>query len=210
VTRLEAASPWSAADVPREWEQIIMVKYMQMKFTAIVIFVLFSFSAFAAARVDMPSLPEAMRPLAEVETNLAFSVGVPGDNLWKLSIDLDAFVSNCVEVVIGTDDDEDGALGIDEGEFSVGWSCGEWFWRDRRGGGVGRTACADGMRRLDWILRLASDKSARSVDGNVFSGVVAPTCFNPDWNIARIVSRGAESLRVESKVTVDALKLRIR
>ena len=66
------------------------------------------------------------------------------------------------------------------------------------------------MRRLDWTLRLASDKSARSVDGNVFSGVVALTCFNPDWNIARIVSRGAESLRVESKVTVDALKLRIR
>ena len=167
-------------------------------------------TAFAAARVDMPSLPEAMRPLAEVETNLAFSVGMPGDNLWKLSIDLDASTSNCVEVVMGTDADEDGALGIDEGEFSVGWSCGEWFWRDRRGGGAGRTACADGMRRLDWTLRLASDKSARSVDGNVFSGVVAPTCFNPDWNIARIVSRGAESLRVESKVTVDALKLRIR
>ena len=40
--------------------------------------------------------------------------------------------------------------------------------------------------------------------------VVPHTFFNPDWNIARIVSRGAESLRVESKVTVDALKLRIR
>ena len=187
-----------------------MVKYMQMKFTAIVIFVLFSFSSFAAARVDMPSLPEAMRPLAEVETNVAFSVGVPGDNLWKLSIDLDASVSNCVEVVIGTDDDEDGALGIDEGEFSVGWSCGEWFWRDRRGSGTGRVADAEGARRLDWMLRLTEDKSARSVVGNLFSGAVDTTCFNPAWNMIRVVSRGAESLRVESKVTVDALKLRIR
>ena len=41
-------------------------------------------TAFAAARVVVPQLPEAMRPLAEVETNLAFSVGMPGDNLWKL------------------------------------------------------------------------------------------------------------------------------
>ena len=187
-----------------------MVKYMQMKFTAIVIFVLFSFSAFAAARVDMPSLPEAMRPLAEVETNVAFSVGVPGDNLLRLSIELDASTSNCVEVVMGTDADEDGALGIDEGEFSVGWSCGEWFWRDRRGGGTGRVADAEGARRLDWMLRLTEDKSARSVVGNLFSGAVDTTCFNPAWNMIRVVSRGAESLRVESKVTVDALKLRIR
>ena len=178
-----------------------------MKQLATVLCMAYAATAFAAARVDMPSLPEAMRPLAEVETNLAFSVGMPGDNLWKLSIDLDASTSNCVEVVMGTDADEDGALGIDEGEFSIGWSCGEWFWRDRRGGGTGRVADGEGARRLDWTLRLSEGKSARSV---VFSGVVAPTCFNPDWNIARIVSRGAESLRVESKVTVDALKLRIR
>ena len=187
-----------------------MVKYMQMKFAAIVIFALCSASALAAAWVVVPQLPEAVRPLAEVETNVVFSVGVPGDNLWKLSIDLDASTSNCVEVVIGTDADEDGALGIDEGEFSVGWSCGEWFWRDRRGGGTGRVVDGEGARRLDWTLRLSEGKSARSVVGNVFSGAVDPTCFNPAWNMIRVVSRGAESLRVESKVTVDALKLRVR
>ena len=187
-----------------------MVKYMQMKFAAIVIFALCSASALAAAWVVVPQLPEAVRPLAEVETNVVFSVGMPGDNLWKLSIDLDASTSNCVEVVMGTDADEDGALGIDEGEFSVGWSCGVWFLRDRRGGGTGRVADAEGARRLDWTLRLTEDKSARSVVGNLFSGAVDTTCFNPAWNMIRVVSRGAESLRVESKVTVDALKLRIR
>ena len=187
-----------------------MVKYMQMKFAAIVIFALCSFSAFAAVRVVVPQLPEAMRPLAEVETNVAFSVGMPGDNLLRLSIELDASTSNCVEVVMGTDADEDGALGIDEGEFSVGWSCGEWFWRDRRGGGNGRVADGEGARRLDWTLRLSEGKSARSVVGNVFSGAVDPTCFNPAWNMIRVVSRGTVSLRVESKVTVDALKLRVR
>ena len=72
-----------------------MVKYMQMKFTAIVIFaivifVLFSFSAFAAARVVVPQLPETMRPLAEVETNVVFSTGAATDNKWTLTIERDA------------------------------------------------------------------------------------------------------------------------
>jgi hypothetical protein len=187
-----------------------MVKYMQMKFAAIVIFALCSFSAFAAVRVVVPQLPEAMRPLAEVETNVAFSGGAPCDNIWRLSVELEASTSNCVEVVMGSDADEDGALGIDEGEFSVGWSCGDWFWRGRRGGGTGRVSDAEGARRLDWTLRLTEEKTARSVVGNVFSGAVDPTCFNPAWNMIRVVSRGAVSLRVESKVTVDALKLRIR
>ena len=148
-----------------------------MKFGVAVLLAFLSSSAFAAERVVVPSLPEPVRPLAEVETNVAFSVGAPRDNLWRLS---------------------------------VGWSCGEWFWRDRRGGGAGRIADAEGARRLDWTLWLASDKSARSVDGNVFSGAVAPTFFNGDWNMLRVVSRGAGSLRVESKMAVDALKVRIR
>ena len=181
-----------------------------MKYIATVLCMVIVAAVFAAARLSVDALPEPVRPLAEAETNVVFSAGARGDNIWKLSIELESSFSNCVEVVFGTDANNDGVLGVGEGELCVGWDCGEWFWRDRRGGGAGRTACADGMRRLDWTLRLASDKSARSVGGNVFSGAIAPTCFNPDWNIVRIVSRGAESLRVESKVTVDALKLRIR
>ena len=181
-----------------------------MKHSLTAVLLALSISVAAASRMSVDALPEPVRPLAEVETNVAFSVGMPGDNLWRLSIELDASTSNCVEVVIGTDADGDGALGIDEGEFSVGWSCGEWFWRDRRGGGTGRVAGAEVARRLDWTLRLAEEKTARSVVGNVFSGVVDPTCFNPAWNMIRVVSRGTVSLRVESKVTVDALKLRVR
>ena len=166
--------------------------------------------ASAAPQVSVDALPEPVRPLAEAETNVVFSTGARGDNIWKLSIELESSVSNCVEVVFGTDANNDGVLGVGEGELCVGWDCGEWFWRDRLSGEVGSVECASGSRRLDWALRLDADRSARSVGGNVFSGVVAPTCFNPDWNMARIVSRGAEGLRVESKVTVDALKLRVR
>ena len=89
-------------------------------------------STFAAARVVVPQLPEAVRPMPEVETNVVFSTGVSTDNKWTLSIEFDASVGNCVEVVLGRDTNEDGALGIEEGELSVGWDCGELFWRDRR------------------------------------------------------------------------------
>ena len=164
----------------------------------------------SVTRLSVGALPKPVRPLAEAETNVVFPAGAQGDNIWKLSIELESSLSNCVEVVFGTDVNNDGVLGVGEGELCVGWDCGEWFWRDRLSGEVGSVECASGSRRLDWSLRLDADRSARSVGGNVFSGAIAPTCFNPDWNIARVVSRGAESLRVESKVTVDALKLRIR
>ena len=171
-------------------------------------FSLLALSAFAGARVVVPSLPEPERPLAEVETNVVFDAGLAGDNLWRLSIELDATASNCVEVVFGTDADGDGALGIEEGELCVGWDCGEWFWRDRRANAACRAAGSG--PRLDWRLRLDRGRAAQSLASAAFPPVVAPTCFNPDWNMARVVSRGAETLRVESKVTVDALTLRIR
>ena len=167
-------------------------------------------AASAATRVVVSSLPEPVRPQAEVETNVVFDAGAAGDNFWRLVVELGASVSNCVEVVLGVDANEDGALGIDEGEFCVGWDCGEWFWRDRRGGGSGFAPDAEGVRRLEWAVSLDKDRNARLVSGGVFCGEPAPTCFNPAWNMARVVSRGAETVCVESRVSVDALKLRVR
>ena len=135
----------------------------------------------------MSSLPEAVRPLAEVETNVVFSTGAATDNKWTLTIERDAAVSNSVEVVFGRDANEDGVLGVEEGELCVGW---DW--------------------RLDVTLYLNRDRAAKSLASSVFPSVVSPTCSNPDWNLARVVSRGAETIRVESKVSIDALKLRIR
>ena len=179
-----------------------------MKFTTLILLVFFAASALAGTRVVVPSLPEAVRPFAEVETNVVFSTGAPTDNKWTLTIERDAAASNSVDVVFGCDSNEDGVLGVEEGELCVGWDCGEWYWRDRRA----NTACrVEGTaQRLDVTLYLNRDREAKSLASSVFPAVVSPTCFNPDWNLARVVSRGAEIVRVESKVSIDALKLRIR
>ena len=194
-----------------------------MKFGAVILVTLLVFSAFAGAQVVVLSLPEAERPHAEVETNVFFDAGVATDNKWTLTIERDAAASNSVEVVFGCDANEDGVLGIEEGELLVGWDCGEWFWRDRRSNAACRVAGSGS--RMDWRLRLSSTvtsstegsgpsvedcRAAKSLESSIFPPIVSSTCFNPDWNLARVISRGVETLRVESKVTIDALTLRIR
>ena len=175
---------------------------------ALLSFALLALSSFAGQRLVVPSLPEAVRPMAEVETNVVFSAGSATDNKWTLTIERDAATSNSVEVVFGCDANEDGVLGIEEGELSIGWDCGEWFWRDR----CANAACrVEGTaQRLDMTLYLNRDREAKSLASSVFPSVVSPTCFNPDWNFVRVVSRGAEAIYVESRISIDALKLRIR
>ena len=179
-----------------------------MKHLLIVLCLGLALAVHASARIVVPSLPEAVRPLAEVETNVVFSTGAAADNKWTLTIERDAAVSNSLEVVFGRDANEDGVLGAEEGELCVGWDCGEWFWRDRRANTTCRVVGT--TQRLDVTLYLTRDREAKSLASSVFPSVVSPTCFNPDWNLARVVSRGAESVRVDSKVSIDALKLRIR
>ena len=125
---------------------------------ALLAFALFALAAFAGQRVVVPQLPTPVRALAEVETNVVFSTGAATDNKWTLTIERDAATSNSVEVVFGCDANEDGVLGIEEGELSIGWDCGEWFWRDR----CSNAACrVEGTaQRLDMTLYLNRDRSA--------------------------------------------------
>ena len=175
---------------------------------ALLSFALLALSSFAGQRLVVTQMPEPMRTLAEVETNVVFSTGAATDNKWTLTIERDTLVSNCVEVVFGCDANEDGILGIEEGELSIGWDCGEWFWRDRRANAACRVEGT--AQRLDMTLYLNRGRAARSLASSVFPSAVSPTCFNPDWNFVCVVSRGAEAIYVESKISIDALKLRIR
>ena len=179
-----------------------------MKHLLTVLCFVLTLAVYASERLSVADLPMPLRPLAEVETNVVFNAGAASDNLWRLLIELDAAASNCVEEVFGADADGDGKLGVKEGELCVGWDCGEWFWRDRRANAACRVEGT--TQRLDMTLYLNRDREAKLLASSVFPSVVSPTCFNPDWNLARVVSRGAETVNVESKVSIDALKLRIR
>ena len=66
-----------------------MVKYSQMKFAAsVLVALLVHASAFAGARVVVPSLPEAVTPDAEVSTNIELNVDAARLQTLTLSVDV--------------------------------------------------------------------------------------------------------------------------
>ena len=165
---------------------------------------------FAARQITVTQLPEPNIPLTEVETNVVFSEGRTSDNKWLFSMELNPSVTNCVEVVFGIDKDADGVLGVDEGTFCIGWDCGEWFWRERLLNEECRISEESDLRRLELSLYFKSDKTVSSISSNIFGSDIPKTFFDTDFDLLRVISRGAERINVESKFSSTGFKLYIR
>ena len=135
-----------------------------MKFAAAVLIAVFSFSALAGARVVVPSLPEAVRPDAEVSTNIALNVNAARLQTLTLSVEFESCVTNEVLVAIGADADVDGDLSVDEADIVFGCDCGAWYRADLRTGEI------------------------ETVTTNAL--VIGKRGFDPAWNLVKIVRRG--------------------
>ena len=122
-----------------------------MKLTVTAFGVMAAAAALAAAKVEVSSLPPSQYADTEADTNTVVCSAAVADNRFRLFLELDAMTNNCVMVEFGVDSDSNGALERNEIEFSVGWDCGEWIWRDSRGGanGYGATVAADAQQRSD-------------------------------------------------------------
>ena len=125
---------------------------------------IFSFSALAGARVLVPSLPEAVRPDAEVSTNIALNVNAARLQTLTLSVAFDSCVTNEVLVAIGADADLDGDLSVDEADIVFGCDCGAWYRANLRTGEI-ETATTNAL-------------------------VIGKRGFDPAWNLVKIVRRG--------------------
>ena len=174
------------------------------KYLAIGVMLLLGDFAFASAKVT--DLPVPVRLFAECETNVQIKTTKPKDNIWKLNIQVDTSVTNCLEVAFGFDGNFNGILDLDESDFYVGWDCGQWYWIDDSINNEERVVMNGNT--LHWNLRLDQDKRVRSASNDFFSNV--PYSYNPGWNLMRVVSRGVNTIFVESKFSLDALKLSIR
>ena len=141
-----------------------MVKYPQMKFAVAVFFAFFSFSALASARVVVPSLPEAVRPDAEVNTNIALNVNAARLQTLTVSVEFESCETNEVLVALGADADGDGNLSIDEADIVFGCDCGAWYCADLRTGEI-ETATTNAL-------------------------VIGNRQFDPAWNRLKVVRRG--------------------
>ena len=136
-----------------------------MKFGAAILMAAFlALSAFAGARVVVPSLPEAVRPDAEVSTNIALNVNAERMRTLTLFVEFESCVTNEVLVALGADADSNGDLTIDEADIVFGCDCGAWYRADLRTGEV-ETATTNAL-------------------------VIGKREFDPAWNLAKVVRRG--------------------
>ena len=136
-----------------------------MKFGVAILMVAFlALSAFAGARVVVPSLPEAVTPDAEVSTNIALNVNAARLRTLTLSVEFDSCVTNEVLVALGADADNDGDLTIDEAGIVLGCDCGGWYRADLRTGEI-ETATTNAL-------------------------VIGKRQFDPAWNRLKVVRRG--------------------
>ena len=150
-----------------------------------------------ALLVDVPNLSSYAD--TEATTNIFFNGGDTDDRIFRLSLELNATADNNVSILFGTDANANGVLDREEADAVVGWDSGSWFYRDRVNGVESQAARAEGRRRLNWELTMNPHKAAKSIeatdaDGVVFTGALAASMFNPDWNLMQVTARGlAES-----------------
>ena len=168
----------------------------------------------AASVSDLPACPFLD---TEVSTNVVLSVGDENTRVFSLTLELDASVSNCVEVAFGCDRNADGVLDRLETDAFVGWDAGVWFYRDRRDGSGSSCARPNGHRTLAWNLTLtpslgAKELAATEEGSQVFPPQVPDTLFDPSWNLMRVTARGLEpcSALVVTQTRVYGFTVRMR
>ena len=134
------------------------------RYLSVLLTLFLALSAFAGARVVVPSLPEAATPDAEVCTNIALNVNAARLQALTISVSFDACETNEVLVALGADADGDGDLSVDEADVVFGCDCGAWYRADLRTGDV-ETATTNAL-------------------------VIGKGQFVPAWNRLKVVRRG--------------------
>ena len=191
-----------------------MVQYTQMKSVVTATCLLLASFPALSARVDVTSLPPSPHADTEAVTNVAFGAGVAGDNVFALSLALDASPSNNVEAAFGCDADENGILDDSEVAFAVGWDCGEWFFRDVAADVSDSCAAPGGRVSLDWRLKLDVALTPRDLRASVGTSPlpfpVMETMYDPSWNMVRVAVRGFGNAEAALRLGAFAIPIAIR
>ena len=151
----------------------------------------------------------------ETSTNVVFDTGSSDVREFRLLVELNADVSNTVQIAFGVDADENCVLEWEETDSLLGWRCGGWFYRDKSSDNAEYVAVDGGTRTLDWKLTLDSNRKAKrliaSDDRQSLDFVVASGMFNPAWNLVRITTRGGETVEtISGELLRPGLTVKVR
>ena len=138
----------------------------------------------ASARVVVSALPEAVRPDAEVSTNIALNVNAARLQTLTFSVEFESCVTNEVLVALGADADGDGDLSVDEADIVFGCDCGAWYRANLRTGEI-ETATTNAL-------------------------VIGNRQFDPAWNRLKVVRRGVGEIGESVEKDEERVRFDIR
>ena len=153
----------------------------------------FLFAPMSVFAVTTSNLPSAEFADTEVSTNIAFAVERPAMTRIEFTVALDATPTNNVEVAIGTDENGDGNLSVEESAYAFGYDCGTWF---------ARSAGLEGLGSLEGLGGGRVEKTF----------VLKRRQLDTAWNLVKVTRRGCVSAceLVEAKGRKPGFKLEVR
>ena len=193
-----------------------------MKQLMTVLWMAYFASAFASARVEVPTLPLGEYADTEVSTNVAFRASRRGVKSLDVRIEYTGSESNCVEMAFGRDADGNGDLSAEEMRLLLGWRGGRRFVEDVASDERVYEDAEPVSGRRFLALSVATDgdlvpRMAKFTceSGPCFASLAAhPPRFLCDssWNLVKVVRRGAsaadEWCRVEHAGPTFSVKVR--
>ena len=114
---------------------------------------------------EWPQLPSGSMPDTEVSTNVTLHVNVERLESFTLSIQAEGGATSEVLVAVGHDADEDGDLSFGETSFVFGRDCGSGY-----------------------LVNYTSESASVDVGDSI---TITRSNFDPAWNLAKVVKRGA-------------------
>ena len=151
-----------------------------MKHFATVLCMAYAATAFAAARIEVPTLPSGENADTEVSTNVALNVNAARLERLTLSVAFESCETNEVLVALGADTDGNGDLSLYETDVVFGCDCGAWYCADLRTG----------------------ETTQQST--NVL--VIGKREFDPAWNLFKVIRRGFGE--IDESVALDEERVR--
>ena len=144
----------------------------------------------AALAVTVEPLPPSEFADTEVSTNIAFVVDRSEISRIEFTVALAATPTNDVEVAIGTDENADGNLGVEEAAYVFGYDCGKWFMRDQ--------------------VKVTTSTSDFDYSSHTF--ILKTKKLDETWNLVKVTRRGfgsvCELVKVEGRL--PGFKLEVR
>ena len=182
----------------------------KMKLLAMVLFL-----PVAAFAVTVEPLPTSEYADTEVSTNISFVVDRSMMTRIEFTVALEATPTNNVEVAIGTDENGDGNLAVEEAAYVFGYDCGTWFERSQSKSKVvveqwNSSTCSAGQPEQEGNVLCSTSTSRFDYSSHTF--ILKKRKLDTAWDTVKVTRRGcgAACELVKAEGRKPGFKLEVR